>query len=204
MDTNNLSRKERTYIYHRKEILKTALRLFSERGYHNVSMNEIAKEAEFAVGTLYKFFSNKEEMYSTLVVEKADEFHSALLNALDTGGDELARIRACIDAKIDVFKNNLDFARLYLTETQGACFSIRAGLDEELKRRYEEYLIKLSNVFKEGAEKKIFKAFDPYILAVAIDGITNAFLMEYLEDPEKHRFDAETVMDIFFNSLLER
>ena len=33
-------------------MLASALDLFSERGYHNVSMNEIAQKSEFAVGTL--------------------------------------------------------------------------------------------------------------------------------------------------------
>ena len=39
----------------RKEIMDEALKLFSARGYHRVSMQDIAHEAEFAVGTLYKF-----------------------------------------------------------------------------------------------------------------------------------------------------
>ena len=37
-----LSRRERERQRHKAEILSAAVKLFSERGFHNVSMNEIA------------------------------------------------------------------------------------------------------------------------------------------------------------------
>jgi AcrR family transcriptional regulator len=74
MEQKKLSRKEREYRRHRYEILEAALELFSEKGFYNVSMNEIAQKAEFAVGTMYKFFENKEDLYKALVLEQADKF----------------------------------------------------------------------------------------------------------------------------------
>ena len=58
-EIENLPRRERGRLLQRREILDAALKLFSEKGYHNVSIHEIAKEAEFGIGTLYKFFANK-------------------------------------------------------------------------------------------------------------------------------------------------
>jgi AcrR family transcriptional regulator len=201
MTEGNISRKEREHLFHRKEILKTALKLFSEKGFINVSMHEIARESEFAVGTLYKFFANKEDLYRTLIIEKAEEFHSELMKALKSKGDELMKIRTCIETKIKVFLNSLDYARLYLTETMGANFSIKATLDLEIKDRYKEYLEILSGVFRSGIRKKKFKRFDPYLLAVALDSMTNAFLVEFLEDPDKHPFDADLIINIFFKEI---
>jgi hypothetical protein len=64
-----LPRRERENLRQRGEILDGALRLFSEKGYHNVSMHEIAKEAEFGIGTIYKFFANKEDLHKILIME---------------------------------------------------------------------------------------------------------------------------------------
>jgi DNA-binding transcriptional regulator YbjK len=66
MKGNKLSRKEREFFWRRQEILESALELFSEKGFHNITMHDIAKKSEFAVGTIYKFFSNKEELYKAL------------------------------------------------------------------------------------------------------------------------------------------
>ena len=86
-----LSRREREKLWQRKEILAAALTLFSEKGYHNVSMHGIAKKAEFATGTLYKFFSNKEDLYKALVMGQADRFEESFLNVLEVASTLVVR-----------------------------------------------------------------------------------------------------------------
>jgi len=203
MKNGKPSRKEREYLRHRQEILQTALELFSQRGFHNVSMHEIATASEFAVGSLYKFFSNKEDLYRALMIDMSKVFHSSLMAALTISGNELEKIRACVEARIKVFMENIDYVRLYLAETRGASFNIKAGLDSDIKIRYNVFLQKLAHVFESGIKKKVFKKFDPYLLAVALDGISNAFLFEHFNNPGKHQFDASLILDIFFQQVYE-
>ena len=56
-------RREREREAHRREILTAAERVFVAKGYEAATVEEIAREAEFATGTLYNFFSGKEEMF---------------------------------------------------------------------------------------------------------------------------------------------
>ena len=46
------SRKEREYQTRRVDILNAAERVFAEKGFHQTTVAEIAKESEFAIGTL--------------------------------------------------------------------------------------------------------------------------------------------------------
>lgn len=201
MGNTRHSRKEREYLQRRSGILGTALTLFSEKGFHGTSMQEIAEKSEFAVGTLYNFFKSKDEIYQTLITETADRFHSSLMKVLQARTGELNRLKACVEAKIRVFLENLDYVRIYFAETQGATFHIKTGLDTEIRARYEDYLRKLAGVFQDGIRKKIFREENPYLLALAFDSISTAFLVEHMENPDRHPFDAETVMDIFLNSV---
>jgi len=99
MKTCKPSRREREKLRQRQEILDVALNLFSKKGYHNISMHEIAKEAEFAIGTLYKFFRNKEDLYQAIEEEigpKRDAYLSiradeAELDSILHAGAERAR-----------------------------------------------------------------------------------------------------------------
>ncbi|WP_329886931.1 TetR/AcrR family transcriptional regulator [Pseudoramibacter faecis] len=50
--------KQKRSIARKRLIKKTALRLFSEKGYSNVSTNEIAKAANVSIGSLYSYFPN--------------------------------------------------------------------------------------------------------------------------------------------------
>jgi TetR/AcrR family transcriptional regulator len=206
MEEKGLTRREREKIAHRDEIFAAALDLFSEKGFHNVSMHEIARKAEFAIGTLYKFFENKEDLYKALVLKQAEKFHSALTRAIEEPVNEIEKIRNYIRAKGEVFTANVSMIRLYFAETRGASFNIMAGLDSEIRERYGHFLETLASVFASGMEKKLFKKIaDPYHLAVAIESLTNAFLFLWLEAPDRHPYpeDPDVILNILFKGLVD-
>ena len=199
-------RREKRKAGQRQEMLETALGLFSEKGYHNVSMHEIADNAEFAIGTLYKFFKNKEDLYKDLVLEQSETYHAALMRAIETADDEVERLRNFVRTKGELFRGNLPFIRLYLAESRGASFNIKAGLDETLRKGYFDSLQRLASIFETGIGSGRFKRIaSPYILAVALDSTVNAFLLLWLDAPEIHPFpeDPDTILDIFFRGLVE-
>jgi AcrR family transcriptional regulator len=206
MEEKKLPRREREKIARRDEIFSAALDLFSEKGYHNVSMHEIAEKAEFAIGTLYKFFENKEALYKALVMEQAEKFHSTLTRAIEEPVNEIEKMRNYIRAKGEVFTANVSMIRLYFAETRGASFNIKAGLDTEIQEMYEEFLKNLASVFNSGIKKRLFKKIlDPYYLAVAIDSLTSAFLLLWLEAPDRHPYpeDPDVILNILFKGLVD-
>ena len=93
MADQKLPRRERERLRQRREMLATALDLFSQKGYHNVSMQEIAEKSEFAIGTLYKFFQSKEDLYKTMVLERCDDFVEACIKAMAQSNDEAEKLR---------------------------------------------------------------------------------------------------------------
>jgi len=206
MQEEKLSRREREKLRHRRQMLITALELFSEKGYHNVSMHEIAKRAEFAIGTLYKFFKNKEDLYKALMMEKAEEHHRVLMGVLSEENDVLTVIEDYIAAKARLFADNLATLRLYFAETRGASFNIKAGLDQDIRKLYDKFILRLASVLETGVRRKVFRKMDPYYMAVGLEGLTNAFLFCWLEDPEQHPYGANVLVirDMFLKGVLAK
>ena len=207
MQTEKLPRREREKLRQRQEMLAAAFDLFSQKGYHNVSMHEIAVKAEFAIGTLYRFFDNKEDLYKALVLEQCDKFEDAVARAIGDGDDEVEKLRNYIRTKGERFRGNLPFVRLFLAESRGASFNIKAGLDEELRKRYYAFLERLALIFDSGIKNKRFKNItDPYHLAVALDSVVDAFLLLWLDAPERHPYpeDPDTILDIFLKGLVDQ
>jgi len=206
MENGKLPRREREKLRQRQEMLATALDLFSEKGYHNVSMHQVAAQAEFAIGTLYKFFQNKEDLYKALVLEQCDKFEDAILGAIEKSGDEVEKLRSYVRTKGERFRSNLPFIRLFLAESRGASFNIKAGLDEEVRKRYYGFLERIASIFESGIKSKRFKEIAaPYYLAVALDSVVDSFLLLWLEAPESHPYpeDPDTILDIFFRGLVD-
>ena len=125
----NLPRRERLNLQQRDEILKTALKLFSEKSYPNVSMHEIAREAEFGMGTLYKFFSSKDDLYRSLILQMAERWHHAVLQALEQERNPVRAIERCFTIHRELFFDNLPFARLFFAGTQGGFIDVTAALN---------------------------------------------------------------------------
>jgi TetR/AcrR family transcriptional regulator len=205
MKNEKIPRREREKLRQRKELLAAALDLFSRKGYHNVSMHEIAAKAEFAIGTVYRFFQNKEDLYIDLVLEKCDEFEAAFTRTIEEPDDEVEKLRNYIRTRGERFRGNLPFVRLFLAERRGASFNIRAGLNEEIKKRHYAFIERLASIFESGIENKRFKKIaEPFHLAFALDSVIDAFLLLWLDAPERHPYpeNPDAILDLFLRGLV--
>lgn len=57
----------------KQEMIDTAMKLFSEKGYEFTSMSDIAKEMNVVSGLCYRYFKSKEDLYKTAVDMYAKE-----------------------------------------------------------------------------------------------------------------------------------
>lgn len=71
-------RRERERLRHRQEILDAALRVCAMRGVEGVTVEHVAREAEFAVGSIYRHFRSKDELLKELVAALADRYFQEL------------------------------------------------------------------------------------------------------------------------------
>lgn len=80
-------------------ILDVAAHLFAERGYHGVSMEDIAQGVGCAPATLYGYFKGKGELFSRLLQDRFDDYLGGVEVAVATGPD----FRAALDAYVAHF-----------------------------------------------------------------------------------------------------
>jgi len=176
MANAGLSRKEREKLRHKEEILATALKLFSDKGFHNVSMQQVAEESEFAVGTLYKFFESKEALFAELIGSCARRISDILIPILDDSVDEKQKIVNYIEAHKQIIEDNAPSIRLYLSQNLPSALTLRPDVEPETDRVREVVQQKLSDIFKSGMHKGIFKSFDPSITALSLSAILESFV----------------------------
>ncbi len=73
-----LPRKERERQRRQREFLATAEEVFSRKGFHSTTIQEISEKSEFAVGSIYHMFRNKDEIYTALLQMRMEEYLSLL------------------------------------------------------------------------------------------------------------------------------
>ncbi|MDX2246163.1 MAG: TetR/AcrR family transcriptional regulator [Bacteroidia bacterium] len=95
----------------REKILKAALELFAEQGYHNTSIEQIRKKAEVSKGLIYNYFETKEQLLNDLVADSMAEGESYIeeMSALTTAREKL---RYIIDLSFHFIVERAQYYRL--------------------------------------------------------------------------------------------
>lgn len=89
------------------EIMDTAARMFSERGYRDTSMRDLADELGLKAGSLYSHIGGKEEVLWSLVSEVGETLVAGAAEADALTGTALERLRLYLQRQFEVIHSNL-------------------------------------------------------------------------------------------------
>lgn len=98
MATSPTPRRRLTAEERRAEILDAALHVFSARGYHPSSIDEIAQAAGVSKALIYEHFASKEELHVSLIEMHAGELYARVAASAAAGPDAAERLEAGLDA----------------------------------------------------------------------------------------------------------
>lgn len=148
-----MTKRKKQAMETRKRILKCALALFEEKGFENVSMQEIAESSQTSIGSIYHYFKSKEEM-AAQSTEPMDDLYNVYFRKLQE--DEAYRDRTAVE-KLKLYymfvhrilsqMENLKSIYLYslkYPESNTLSLAENRGL-------YQEYQLLLADCRKEGA-----------------------------------------------------
>lgn len=199
-ENGKLGRKEREFQLRRSEIMAAAMRLFASKGFHNTTMSEIAKEAEFSTGSLYHFFKSKEELYFTLMREKIEQLEGLVRRQQDQAQGPRKKLEAVVDTMIEYFEENRYFFQIFATHQEHFEWPMKGELAEVLRAKYLSFIAELVEVFKEGIAQGLFKNYEPEELALCFMGIMNSFIFLWIETDPKVRLREKkpVILDIFY------
>jgi AcrR family transcriptional regulator len=97
--SSSTPRKRLTGEERRVAILDSALTVFSRRGYHASSIDDIAREAGVSKALIYEHFVSKQDLYAELLEQHAGDLFSALAEAIsEAGRSASARLAVGFDA----------------------------------------------------------------------------------------------------------
>jgi len=198
--SRTVSRKEREREAHRREILDAAEKVFIAKGYHTATVEQIAQEADFSVGTLYNFFKSKEEMYGKVLEKITSDFRAEFDAQVAEEKDAVLAIENLIRLRLSHFDAHRGFFRVFLQNAPGSSMDPLPALPAQVREMYLYYRMQLSMVFERGMRQGVFRQADPLYLTLCLEGITNAsaaFWAQYGTD-EALDVRIEKLRDAFF------
>ncbi|MBD1372031.1 TetR/AcrR family transcriptional regulator [Hazenella sp. IB182357] len=163
-------------------IFQAAVQIFSDRGFDQAKMDEIAQAAGVAKGTIYYHFDSKEDLFVGLMNEGLSQLTQYVERNLEGAFTASDQLYAIIEAHVQFFVENGKLAKLLLNEafdTQERQLQFRA--------KVRNYISVIDQVIQTGVRNGEFEVKHSQELAVALFGAASVMVLHkiYAHDIDK-------------------
>ena len=181
------SRHERALRWRREQVLDAAEAVFAAKGFHQATMQEIARTAEYATGTLYTLFANKDALFAAVVERRLPQIAEYLQTATASGTTPRDQIERFVGAFFDFFGARKELFQIYLHVTGGFLWNVKAELGEHVHENLLGRLAHLEGVFRTGVRRGEFRTtLDARLAAVSLIGVLTASVTDWIaHSPDK-------------------
>jgi len=185
-----------------QKILHAAIKIFSEKGFYNSRVSEIAKEANVADGTIYLYFENKDDILISLFEEEFGKIVQNMRAALEKEKDALQKIKRFAITHLSIVSKQQELGEVMGVEVRQSSKFMK----EYINKPFIEYLNIIRSVVTEGQEKGLIrKDLTPGIMKRAFFGALDEMARYWvLSTQKKHSIDdaALQISDVFIRGMM--
>lgn len=186
----------------RDSIVLAAQKLFSQFGPRKTSVDEIAKLARVAKGTIYNHFTGKEEIYSAVVERELTTLMGQIKEAVSKENDSIGKMRAYLLTKIRRIRELVNFYHV-TREAAVEYWPYIKGVKEQYMRAERSILVE---ILTEGNRKGELVVSEPelfaHIIAASTSGMEAPWLLSELSISLEEFVDS--VVEVFFKGIAQK
>ena len=178
----NLKLNERMRAESRQDILAAAGVLFAQKGFFNVPIAEIARQAGMSPGNIYWHFSSKEDLLKVIVGDFFEAYEQMLVEAEAFPGDARQKLNHLVELQLALFgKLGANFS-IYMSILGhgGGAFLKTLGFDTvKIGKRYHRHL---SRILVGAMQAGVIQRQSPQFLSVLFFSLFNGLILTYGDD----------------------
>lgn len=162
----------------RKQILKAAVKVFAEKGYHGARISDVAEEAGVAYGLVYHYYGNKDGLLASVFDTNWAVFAKAVNDVADaTGMTMFEKLQQIVELAFQAFEMFPLVVKVLVLE-----FGRNARLGETLESpAVAEVLHSIARIFQEGRRSgELFEGIDPAAMSVIFMGTLETAFVSFV------------------------
>jgi TetR/AcrR family fatty acid metabolism transcriptional regulator len=167
-----------------ERILEAAIQVFAEKGFYNARVNDIARQAEVADGTIYLYFKNKDDLLIQLFENRMTEIIARFRGHLAVLPTATQKLRRFIELQLSLVAEHPTLAEVLTVELRQSGRFMR----EYKAKAFGEYLDIIEEIVVEGQRAGEFDpAADGKILKRALFGALDEVSLAWLQGQQGGR-----------------
>ena len=156
----------------RVKIMQAALKIFSRKGYSPAAVDEVAREAGIAKGTLYLYFQDKEDLFFSTIMYVFDNLASNMESNINESANPLEILENLAFCQLQFFSQNRDFFGIFQTVLNENLLSTHKKMFNEILKKKMDLLDYESKIVDRGKrEGFIRKDIETQDIVISFDGM---------------------------------
>ncbi len=143
------------------EIIKTAAKLFKEKGYSAVTMRDLATEMGMKAASLYNHINSKQQILKEIIISLAEEFTTGLQEIQKSNKSNIEKLREIVKLHVNITSHNtygmasLNNDWMHLEEKLEYYLQLRSNYEDEFRNIIQQG-IKKEEIINENIEVMLF------------------------------------------------
>ncbi len=164
----------------KEQIVRATVECITKHGYHNFSMQDVARTAGVSKGIIHYYFLNKDELMMCVLDKVAGDIERVLGEEMGSISDPWRRLEIFIEVCFDIVRNTKEYYQVNMD------FWTQINQKEEIRKviaaHYAKFREAAAKVIQDGVDKGAFRkvdagAYASFIIAV-IDGLSLQWLFD--------------------------
>jgi TetR/AcrR family transcriptional regulator len=205
-DQTKQSRKEIEKESRKADIIDTAAQLFSQKGFHDVKMDEIAERVGLSKGTIYLYFENKEALFFSIIQVRFSELTEQMQEILLLNEPFIENLKRFVTAFLGFLEKQQAFFKILHSE------KMRMNIEDHYKMHdygieaYQTIFRITGELMRRGQEEGVLRRDLPNTLSKILLGILDAYIFQRVFLGAKARIEDEVdqAIDYFLNGAKVR
>ncbi|SFS38017.1 TetR/AcrR family transcriptional regulator [Marininema halotolerans] len=154
-------------------IFEAAVKVFAERGFDRAKMDDIAREAGVAKGTIYYHFTSKDELFTALMNHGLQKMKEYVRRRMDEVKQPTLKLRGLLEAEVSYLFQHGTFAKLLLAEVWSS---------NERQYEFRAHIHELESIIREvlevGIQEGDFREINATETSIAIFGAMSVTVLQ--------------------------
>jgi AcrR family transcriptional regulator len=181
----------------KKRIIQVATQLFSEKSYHNVTIDEVAANAGIAKGTIYLYFESKEKLYLEILENGFESIESLIEKEVAKTDRATEKLKKVLRLIFGFYRQNLDVLRILSRDETHLIREHYQFTEHWRERRVKLY----EKILEKGVREGSFRPINTRLAALIIFGLVRSVMFFYKTNKSAEE-TAEEVLSIIESGIL--
>lgn len=178
------------------KILAAALEVFSVKGFHGATVDEVAEHAGLGKGTVYRHFNSKKGLFSELIRSKVAELEQAVSSSINPEDSVLEIIETYLRTYFAFFDRNRKLYKVLIQEQSDFGAEVKALYIGNILKKVPLLRLKILHAAKDGRLKQM----DFHTVFYGVMGFVDGVMQKWLASEQEYSLADEvpTVLETVF------